>query len=373
METIRMKPGLREILRCPTCRGLLADGAEELRCSTCRREYPIVDGIPVFIPPGELKTVEQLPARTGYDCWLHYFTLTGLSRTARCLDIGAGDMGLDHPNIVRLDVFRSPHTDIVADAHCLPFADNVFDFVFTLAVLEHLRQPFAAAAEMHRILERGGYVYCDTNFVFAYHAFPHHYFNYSIHGIEQVFGQFEKLRVCVPPYQMPSYAIESLFGTYLAYFTPVTRTERKAMDAARALLRRPWRDFDRHFPPEWAYTCAAGVCFYGMKGPESRALPEPARRAWAAREDLQRMFPVPHDLSTDPNLMSWLATSGRGQHPEMDEWLRAHPLIPADSLNLGTPWSEAIPLPWPPGVPPAGRSAWRRALERARRALRRSA
>ena len=38
----------------------------------------------------------------------------------------------------------------------LPFADNEFDHVVMLAVLEHLRQPESVLREAHRILARGG-------------------------------------------------------------------------------------------------------------------------------------------------------------------------------------------------------------------------
>ncbi len=49
-----MEPWLREILRCPSCGGLLRDGAgpeggPELHCSTCSLAYRIDDGIPVLL------------------------------------------------------------------------------------------------------------------------------------------------------------------------------------------------------------------------------------------------------------------------------------------------------------------------------------
>jgi hypothetical protein len=50
-ETI--EPWLREILRCPRCKGVLTDeqGPEgaELACSSCRLAYPIEDGVPVLL------------------------------------------------------------------------------------------------------------------------------------------------------------------------------------------------------------------------------------------------------------------------------------------------------------------------------------
>lgn len=60
-----VEPWLREILRCPNCRGQLRDATPsapsakadekvelpeaELHCSVCRVAYPINDGIPVLL------------------------------------------------------------------------------------------------------------------------------------------------------------------------------------------------------------------------------------------------------------------------------------------------------------------------------------
>ena len=58
-----MRPNLLEILRCPVCRGELqlkatrSDGDEVLEgtltCPVCHVDYPIADGIPDLLPPGE--------------------------------------------------------------------------------------------------------------------------------------------------------------------------------------------------------------------------------------------------------------------------------------------------------------------------------
>lgn len=42
---------LLEILRCPACRGAvrLLDAEGGIACGSCRRVYPVVDGIPVML------------------------------------------------------------------------------------------------------------------------------------------------------------------------------------------------------------------------------------------------------------------------------------------------------------------------------------
>ena len=47
-----------------------------------------------------------------------------------------------------------------ADAHALPFSDGTFDFVTCQTVLIHLADPGRALAEMVRVLEPGGLLFC---------------------------------------------------------------------------------------------------------------------------------------------------------------------------------------------------------------------
>ncbi|HET7398322.1 MAG TPA: Trm112 family protein [Intrasporangium sp.] len=48
-----VEPWLREILRCPQCKGILTDATgpatPELRCITCSLGYPIDSGVPVLL------------------------------------------------------------------------------------------------------------------------------------------------------------------------------------------------------------------------------------------------------------------------------------------------------------------------------------
>ncbi|MFZ1082579.1 MAG: methyltransferase domain-containing protein [Candidatus Kryptoniota bacterium] len=56
-----------------------------------------------------------------------------------------------------LDALKSASSvPILADAHCLPFKTGSLDFVIASEILEHLNHPEDAAAEIHRVLKRGG-------------------------------------------------------------------------------------------------------------------------------------------------------------------------------------------------------------------------
>jgi SAM-dependent methyltransferase len=70
-----------------------------------------------------------------------------------------------------------PH--LMADAHNLPFADQSFDLVYSMAVLEHLICPLTAAIEAARVLRPGGAFFGSAAFIYGFHdvASFHHMSN----------------------------------------------------------------------------------------------------------------------------------------------------------------------------------------------------
>jgi len=76
------------------------------------------------------------------------------------LDVGCGkrkhgDIGVDYT--------KDSEADIVADAHHLPFKDDVFDKVVSVTVLEHSPNPLNFLKEQHRILKKSGKIELTTD------------------------------------------------------------------------------------------------------------------------------------------------------------------------------------------------------------------
>jgi len=86
-------------------------------------------------------------------------------RSARALECGAGSGLLQDlvRNYTAIDVsaaahrfFRRPF--VAASGTALPFQDDAFDVVWTVWVLEHVRNPERALGEIRRVVRHGGYV-----------------------------------------------------------------------------------------------------------------------------------------------------------------------------------------------------------------------
>jgi len=131
------------------------------------------------------------------------------------LDLGAGAKDTTLPNVIQLDIFRFPKTDIVARAEALPFKDNVFDGVVSQAVFEHLQYPDLAAAEIQRVCKVGADIKIDTAFLQPEHGYPNHFYNATQSGLKHWFRNFDIQWSGVEPYQHPCFALDWFLQVYI--------------------------------------------------------------------------------------------------------------------------------------------------------------
>lgn len=272
----------------------------------------------------EIQHEEELALRNSYNPWVHRVILQSLLDNQIVVEIGSGNMTLDDPCIIRMDITLSPYVDLVADAHHMPFLPESVDYVFSLAVFEHLRNPFLAAESIYEILKDGGFVYHECNFVFAYHGYPHHYFNATLQGMEQVFAKFRPLKKGVATYQMPSFALDMVIGSYLRHsHAEEYEHGRQLTQILRQVIDQDLMQYDIYFSEGEALNVAAGTYFAGVKEEHenSTLIPQPIREIWLKDHALRRRFADLNQLTTVENLLVWAKGEGRRKHPEIGQFL----------------------------------------------------
>lgn len=227
--TLRLDEETRQLLRCPICHAQLSLGGASFSCLNlaCGTEYPVVDGVPVLINEanstlsfdlyrgslpiyfrqGQVKhrIAAKLPsigsnvkAKANYGQMARL--LLAVVPRPRVLVIGGGVLGQGMESItttdVRLvstDIALTPLTQIIVDAHDIPFEDESFDGVIAQAVLEHVADPVRCVAEMRRVLKPGGLVYAEIPFMQQVHGGGVDFTRFTHLGLRRLFRGFGEI------------------------------------------------------------------------------------------------------------------------------------------------------------------------------------
>jgi SAM-dependent methyltransferase len=134
-----------------------------------------------------------------HDHWiLNVIHSAGAAETPKTiLDLGGG-RGIFRQPIeergdcyVNLDVERRTDQEpsLIGDAHRLPFADGIFDFVISKDTLEHFVDPWSAVQEVRRVLKEGGHFLIWVPFLHPFHGDD--YYRYSPLGLRHLLRDFQ--------------------------------------------------------------------------------------------------------------------------------------------------------------------------------------
>jgi len=230
-EPLRVSDEIRQLLICPVCHSRLLSADQRLKCTrrSCGIGYPLVSGAPVLI--NEQRSIFDIATfvgerptffkpisrwREAISCHLPNLSanitarrnfarlrkeLLAHSERPRVLVVGGSVLGdgmeclADERRIelIESDAAVGPRTQLICDAHDLPFRDASLDAVIVQAVLEHVVDPPRAVAEIHRVLRDGGLVYADTPFMQQIHGREFDFTRYTRLGHRRLFRRFREI------------------------------------------------------------------------------------------------------------------------------------------------------------------------------------
>jgi SAM-dependent methyltransferase len=275
---VRDLVSLLEILRCTRCIDSMLDyGDGFLRCRSCGHQYDVVEGVPVMWPDqADVRIADHEHVSNPIDekilTWLDQ--LEGYS-----LNLGAG--GTSRPLLRCIEaeyaIFR--HTDVVVDAHRLPFRDDLFEAVVSFNTFEHLVSPPAAAGEIYRVLKPGGRLLLQTAFLQPLHEAPYHFYNATEFGVRNWFAAFDIERCGLTDNMSPALALAWFCMELLHYIGLEQGWEQSDVLASTTLSQ--WRQL-------WVDPNART----GLLWETVQALPEEVRSRFSAGFELEATKPA---------------------------------------------------------------------------------
>lgn len=103
------------------------------------------------------------------------------------LDVNGSCRDLFNGRYVGMDVREGPGVDVVSCSWSMPFANDEFDTVLCLEMIEHDRQFWLTLPELGRVLKPGGSLLISTRAPeFPLHEHPFDYWRFTLSAMEEL-------------------------------------------------------------------------------------------------------------------------------------------------------------------------------------------
>ena len=210
---------IRQLLHCPACGSeKLHETATGLQCRSCDARYDANSYRYNFLSEQAIALAQVKPTENVSSHPYDSIALDLLQQHPDwlVLDNGCGLRDVYRDNVVNFDIANYPTTDVTGVGERLPFRSGVFDAIFSLSVLEHVRYPFACASEIARVLKPDGMLYVVAPFMHPFHGYPDNYYNMTSSGLKNLFSDgFEILECKVPMAGKPIWCLSAFLNAYL--------------------------------------------------------------------------------------------------------------------------------------------------------------
>ena len=210
---------IKHIFGCPICgHNQLLELNNFLKCKSCQEEFKINENSYNFLPQslieyGNIQSTENVSSHNYDGIALKFIEQF---RDGLILDNGCGLRNIYYDNVVNFEIVDYPTTDVLGIGEKLPFQSNIFDAVFSLNVLEHVKNPFECANEIIRVLKPGGILYVVVPFLQPFHGYPNHYYNMTSSGLKNLFsGKVQLIESSVPPAGLPIWSLHLFLNYYI--------------------------------------------------------------------------------------------------------------------------------------------------------------
>jgi SAM-dependent methyltransferase len=208
------------LLQCPYCKlGNFSQNNEYIQCNKCHSRFSynlsqfnfLTDELKQI---GAVKSTENISSNN-YDPII--LKIINENKDKLILDNGAGLREYWYENVINYEIVDYPSTDVVGIGEVLPFKSESFDIIFSLAVLEHVKNPFQCSEEIIRVLKKGGLLVAVVPFLQPYHGYPDHYYNMTSNGLKNLFKEKILIKECfVPQSGLPIWALTWFLQLYLS-------------------------------------------------------------------------------------------------------------------------------------------------------------